>query len=139
MTSPIGKILLAKLPKDIIQFCIEPYLMMSEEEVEKYRQNMIREFKSHPANFYNRMLATMSFFTPKAEDRVVIYRKSQKKNSELVAMVAQLEKAFPPRLRARNRNMNAFVLANFEAIQVLMIQRDMELQVLNEITQNAGF
>jgi len=35
MTTPKGKILLAKLPKDIIQYCIEPYLMISKEQCRK--------------------------------------------------------------------------------------------------------
>jgi hypothetical protein len=52
MTSPIGKILLAKLPKDIIQFCIEPMLMISEEEVRKtHRQVMGRIQCFNPASY----------------------------------------------------------------------------------------
>ena len=42
MTSPIGKILLAKLPKDIVQFCIEPYLMISEAQAKENYDKVAR-------------------------------------------------------------------------------------------------
>jgi len=45
MTTPKGKILLAKLPKDIVQFCIEPMLMITKGEVEKNYQNLLCHFK----------------------------------------------------------------------------------------------
>ena len=41
MTSPIGKILLTKLPKDIIQYCIEPYLMISKEQVKNNYKKVV--------------------------------------------------------------------------------------------------
>jgi len=52
MTTPKGKILLAKLPKDIVQFCIEPFLMISKEEVRKNYQNLMNQFHSYsPINW----------------------------------------------------------------------------------------
>ena len=58
MTSPKGKILLAKLPKDIIQFCIEPMLMVSETEVrENHRQVMCRLHDFNPDNYFARRYA----------------------------------------------------------------------------------
>ena len=53
MTSPIGKILLAKLPKDIVQFCIEPMLMISKEEVHKNYQNLVHKFQKYTPQVYN--------------------------------------------------------------------------------------
>ena len=52
MTTPKGKILLAKLPKDIVQFCIEPYLMISKEEVRLNYQKLMNQFYSYsPINW----------------------------------------------------------------------------------------
>ena len=42
MTSPIGKILLTKLPKDIIQYCIEPYFMISKEQARKNYDEVVK-------------------------------------------------------------------------------------------------
>ena len=88
MTSPIGKLLLqhTKLPLDVIQYCIEPCFMISEEQVRENHRILIHEFKSHSVMFYKRMLATMSLFMQKKEDRAVSYRKSHKKNSKLSAL-----------------------------------------------------
>ena len=58
MTSPIGKILLAKLPKDIIQFCIEPYLMINEEEVRKNHYRVMNTFHKHDPDNYRIIIAT---------------------------------------------------------------------------------
>ena len=54
MTTPKGKILLAKLPKDIVQFCIEPMLMITKGEVEKNYQNLLCHFKGMDIDQYYR-------------------------------------------------------------------------------------
>ena len=52
MTTPKGKILLAKLPKDIVQYCIEPYLMITKEEVRLNYQYLMTHFHSYnPGNW----------------------------------------------------------------------------------------
>ena len=72
MTSPIGKILLAKLPKDIVQFCIEPMLMISEEEVRKtHRQvmNRIQCFNpDNPARFVHIGGGVYTDWTPRYDN-----------------------------------------------------------------------
>ena len=57
MTSPIGKILLAKLPKDIVQFCIEPMLMISEEEVRKNYDTLVNTLKQFDQFYLDKHLA----------------------------------------------------------------------------------
>ena len=56
MTTPKGKILLAKLPKDIVQFCIEPYLMINKEEVRQNYQKLMNQFNSHSPIYWRRLL-----------------------------------------------------------------------------------
>ena len=60
MTSPIGKILLAKLPKDIVQFCIEPMLMISEEEVRQNYKRVLNTLTKFDLFFLQSILASRS-------------------------------------------------------------------------------
>ena len=74
MTSPIGKILLAKLPKDIVQFCIEPYLMVNEEEVRKNHYRVMNTFHNHNPDNYTIIIVGYDPVTHLTTSRVVPHR-----------------------------------------------------------------